>query len=59
MRKQLIFLAGESNVKGGGITMCQIQRKGNVDYSLIEELKGIDLDQYRKPSSFGWRITCN
>lgn len=58
LRKQLIFLSGESNTKGGGISLCQVQRKGNVDYSKIPELKGIDLDQYRKGSINSWRISC-
>jgi putative phage-type endonuclease len=58
LRKQLIFLSGESNSKGGGISLCQINRKGNVDYSQIPELKGVDLDQYRKNSTNSWRITC-
>lgn len=57
LRKQLIFLSGESNTKGAGISLCQVQRKGNVDYSKIPELKGVDLDQYRKETISSWRIT--
>jgi putative phage-type endonuclease len=57
LRKQLIFLSGESNSKGSGISLCQVRRKGNIDYSKITELKGIDLEPYRKPSSDSWRIT--
>lgn len=58
LRKQLIFLSGESNSKGAGISLCNVNRKGNVDYSKIPELKNIDLDQYRKASTSSWRITC-
>lgn len=58
LRKQLIFLSGESNTKGGGISLYQIQRKGNVDYAKIPQLKGVDLDLYRKGSINSWRITC-
>lgn len=58
LRKRLIFLSGESNSKGGGISLCQIQRKGNIDYSKVPELKGVDLDKYRKSSINSWRITC-
>lgn len=58
LRKQLIFLSGESNTKGAGISLCQIARKGAVDYSKIEALKGIDLDKYRKGTINSWRITC-
>lgn len=57
LRKQLIFLSGELNTKGAGLSLCQVQRAGNVDYSKIPQLKGIDLDQYRKASSNSWRIT--
>lgn len=56
-RKQLIFLSGESNTKGAGISLCQVLRKGNVEYAKIPELKKIDLEQYRKPSITSWRIT--
>jgi putative phage-type endonuclease len=59
LRKQLIFLSGESNTKGAGISLCQIVRKGNVDYAKIPELKNIDLDKYRKSSINSWRITCS
>ena len=56
VRKQLIFLSGESNTKGAGISLCQIQRKGNVDYSKIPELRGVDVEKYRKPAINSWRI---
>lgn len=58
LRKQLIFLSGESNTKGGGISLCQVIRKGNVEYAKIPELKGVNLDQYRKGSISSWRLTC-
>lgn len=58
IREQLIFLSGQSNVKGSGISMCQIKRKGNVDYSKIPQLKGIDLEPFRKDSINTWRINC-
>ena len=57
LRKQLILLSGESNAKGAGISLCQVSRKGNVDYAKIPELKNVDLDKYRKSSINSWRIT--
>lgn len=59
LRGKLISLSGNSNSRGAGISLCQIQRKGNVDYSKIPELKGLDLEKYRKSSSSSWRISCN
>ena len=57
LRKQLIFLSGHVNSRGGGLSLCQVRRKGSVDYSKIELLKQIDLEQYRKPETTSWRIT--
>lgn len=57
LRSKLIFLSDGRNTKGGGITLTQAERKGNIDYSKIPELKGLDLEKYRKSSSTYWRIT--
>jgi putative phage-type endonuclease len=57
LRKQLIFLSGASNVRGGGLSLCRVIRSGHIDYSKIPELRGVDLDKYRKPSIDTWRIT--
>lgn len=57
LRQELIALSGELNCKGAGISLCQIQRKGNIDYSKIPELKNIDLELYRKNPMSTWRIS--
>ena len=57
VRQQLIVLSGGSNTRGSGISLCQVVRKGNVDYSKIPQLKGVDLDIYRKGNITSWRIT--
>lgn len=57
LKKKLVFLSGESNSRGGGISLCQVKRKGNVDYSKIPELQGVDLDAYRGEEITSWRIT--
>jgi putative phage-type endonuclease len=59
IRKQLIFLSGESNTKGAGISLCQIQRKGSIPYSEIPEIKNMNLEKYRKPSTTCWRVVCH
>lgn len=56
LRKKLISLSGEYNCKGAGISLCKVERKGNIDYSKIKELKGVNLEPYRKTSSSSWRI---
>lgn len=57
LRSQLIFLAGESNTRGAGISLCQVTRKGIVNYAKIDILKGLDLETYRNPPTTSWRLT--
>ena len=49
--------SGRKTLTGGGITLSCTERKGNVDYSKIPELQGIDLEHYRKAGSTYWKIT--
>jgi len=56
-RQHLIALAQNRSCLGGGIRMTKSIRKGNVDYSAIPELKGVNLDMYRKKSSEFWRFS--
>ncbi len=55
-RKILIEAAGSSNVKGEGVRVAKSVRKGAIEYKAIPELKGLDLEQYRKKPSEYWRI---
>lgn len=51
LKDKLLKLAGRSNARGAGISVCQVTRKGPIDYSAIPELKGLDLEKYRKPET--------
>lgn len=55
-REALIQCAGRSNAMGAGIKLSKSIRKGNVEYSKIPELKGVDIDKYRKESIESFRI---
>lgn len=57
LRQRLVFMSGQSNCKGGGISLCRVQKKGNVDYSKIPELRGVDLEKYRKEPTEYWRVS--
>lgn len=46
-RASLLALAGGKSAKGCGVQVIVSERKGNIDYKKIPELKGIDLEQYR------------
>jgi len=43
---ELIELAPDGG-KGFGIQVIKAERKGNIDYKKVPELKGVDLEQYR------------
>lgn len=53
-RKELIELQGGLEGRGGGIMITKQLCKGLVDYSLIPELRGLDLNQYRNPRYEKW-----
>ncbi len=57
LRETLVGLSGKSNSRGAGIKVSRSLRKGSVDYKSIPELQGIDLNQYRKPTTECWRIS--
>ena len=56
-RKELIDCCHSMNSKGEGVKVQKIMRKGVIDYSKIDALDGVDLENFRKPSSESWRIT--
>lgn len=56
-RELLLTLANHRNAEGHGIKITKSVCKGSVDYSKVPELKGIDLEIYRKDSIQKWRIT--
>lgn len=51
LKEKIKKAANGRNIVGNGLKASFSYRKGNVDYSKIPELEGVDLDQYRKPSS--------
>jgi putative phage-type endonuclease len=55
-REGLVHLAGDQSCKGGGISVSRYVRRGTVDYAKIPQLKGVDLEVYRKPNSVSWRF---
>lgn len=52
----LIIKSNGQNIKGDGIRLTKIKRKGSVDYRKIPELMKVDLEKYRKPPTEAWRI---
>lgn len=59
LKNKLISLCDGKNSEGNGIRVMKSIRKGNIDYSQINELKEIDLNLYRKPNIEYWKIHAN
>ena len=55
-RKALLSLCGDQNCLGDGIRAMKTTMRGRVDYDAIPEIKGVDLDKYRKDSTTAWKI---
>jgi predicted phage-related endonuclease len=55
-RKELLSLCGDQSCMGSGIKVMKTVVRGRVDYDAVPELKGLDLDKYRKASSTTWKI---
>jgi putative phage-type endonuclease len=48
--------SGRAALKGFGATVTQVTRQGSVDYAKVPELKGLDLERYRKKPSTYWMV---
>lgn len=57
VRASIIGMCHNQRSKGGGVQVLKIVEKGRIDYSLIPELKNVNLNVYRKPSIEKWKIT--
>lgn len=55
-RKELINLSGDHSCKGHGIKVIKTIMKGRIPYDEIPEVKELDLEGYRKPSTTTWKI---
>lgn len=52
----LIKLCKEKPRREGGYALARTIRRGNVDYPAIPELRGVDLDFYRKTNIVAWKL---
>ena len=55
-RKQLLSLCEDQNCSGQGLRVMKMIMRGRVAYDEIPEIKGVDLDKYRKASVSTWKI---
>lgn len=57
IRKMLLDKLNGQEIDCHGVKVTKTSRKGNIDYSKIEQLKNINLNEYRKPDSVYWTIS--
>ena len=55
-RKDLLRLCEDQNCLGYGVKAMKTTIRGRVDYEQIPEIKGLDLDKYRKGPTTSWKI---
>lgn len=59
IKDQLLSLSNNRSAHGSGIKLSKSVRRGHIDYARVPQLEGLDLEQYRKPSTESWKITFN
>jgi len=50
-RAQILAKVTKPKMFACGVTITQVEKAGSVDYKKVKELKGVDLEPYRKPST--------
>ena len=53
---ELVQIGNGTSFKGDGFKFLKVPRKGSVDYKKVPSLAEVDLEQYRKPSTFSWQL---
>jgi putative phage-type endonuclease len=56
-REKLIIDAGERNTVGGGVKIVVTGRAGSIDYKAIPELRGRNLEEFRKDAVKFYRVS--
>ena len=56
LKDKLLALSDNRPSQGGGFLFTVSFRKGNVDYKVIPQLKGLDLDPFRGPEVASWKL---
>jgi len=55
--ERLKSICGEETTSFNGYTYKNIERKGSIKYTLIPELKKINLEQYRSEPTSYWKLS--
>lgn len=56
-KDKILKIAAEESCYGSGVKFLRNLKAGNVEYAKIPELRGVDLEEYRRPGHFESRIS--
>lgn len=56
LREWFIQRCCNQSSSGGGVNVTRFVRKGSIDYAKIPQLKGVEVEKYRKKSVEVWKI---
>lgn len=56
IKELLLEISCAENAQGNGIILTKIERKGTIPYANIPEVKQMDLEKHRKPSTTFWQL---
>ena len=54
---EIVERCGEKESEINGHKLTLVERKGSIDYKKVPELKGVDLESYRKAGSSYWKLS--
>lgn len=54
---EIVERCGEKESEINGHKLTLVERKGSIDYKKVPELKGVDLESYRKSGSSYWKLS--
>ena len=57
IKTELINMTDKKSSRWGLFQISEINRRGNIDYSKIPELKNVDMEKYRKKHTTFWKIS--
>lgn len=55
--KELKSLSEDQSQRAGGYWFIRSERKGSIDYAQIPMLKDINLESFRRPNTYIWKLT--
>lgn len=56
IKDMLIQISNSENAEGNGISLQRFEKKGIIPYASIPSVKAMDLEEFRKPSTFYWKL---